>query len=233
MRNHRHRQVLVFFATLNFRAPTNMSVSRLASLFHSHHLSSHCYNTSKTLAPLRCRHSTAFVSSWITVPQKSAVTPGLRTLSTSPPTGRLQGKTAIITGASSGIGRVIALQYSAEGANIVCADIRETTKYDKSDVETRGTTHERVNENGGKAIFVSTDVTNAIGMENVVERAVEAFGRLDVMVNNAGVALESANPGIPVWDVPVEMWEKTQSINSTGPFLGTKVSPHKTPIFRT
>jgi len=159
----------------------------------------------------------------LAVSHYAPLTPRLRTLSTSALTGRLQGKTAIITGASSGLGRATAFRYSNGGANIVCADIRETTKYDTSNEETRGTTHDRINENGGKAVFVSADVTNPVSMENLVERAVEAFGRLDVMVNNAGVAFEGTDPR-PVWDVPMEMWEKTQAINSTGVFLGTKVS---------
>ena len=126
-----------------------------------------------------------------------------------------------MTGASSGLGRAIAFRYSSEGATIVCADIRETTKYDKSEEENRGLTHERINEAGGKAVFVSTDVTNPVSVENLAERAVEGFGKIDVWCNNAGVALESADPR-PVWDMPLEMWTKEQAINSTGVFLGTK-----------
>ncbi|KAI7536357.1 alpha/beta hydrolase, partial [Hortaea werneckii] len=135
--------------------------------------------------------------------------------------GRLQGRVAIITGAASGLGRAIAFRYSSEGAAVICADIRETTKYGASEEETRGTTHDRINEAGGQAVFVSTDVTNPVSVENLVERAVEGFGKVDVFVNNAGVALESTNPQ-PVWDMPLEMWEKEQMINSTGVFLGTK-----------
>lgn len=108
--------------------------------------------------------------------------------------GRLQDKVAVVTGASSGIGRAIALAYSAQGAHVVCADIRDTTKFDKSDDETRGTTHDRIKENGGKAIFVQTDVTKEESVENVVQAAVKEFGRLDVIVNNAGIAFESASP---------------------------------------
>ncbi|KAI6832140.1 alpha/beta-hydrolase [Hortaea werneckii] len=146
----------------------------------------------------------------------------IRTIASATPTGhgRLQGRVAIVTGAASGLGRAIAFRYSAEGASVICADIRETSKYGASEEETRGTTHDRINEAGGQAVFVSTDVTNPVSMENLVERAVEGFGKVDVFVNNAGVALESTNPQ-PVWEMPLEMWEKEQMINSTGVFLGT------------
>ncbi|GAB1737294.1 hypothetical protein NU219Hw_g1220t1 [Hortaea werneckii] len=150
-------------------------------------------------------------------------TPQIRTIASATPTGhgRLQGRVAIVTGAASGLGRAIAFRYSSEGAAVICADIRETTKYGASEEETRGTTHDRINEAGGHAVFVSTDVTNPVSVENLVDRAVEGFGKVDVVVNNAGVALESTNPQ-PVWDMPLEMWEKEQMINSTGVFLGTK-----------
>ncbi|KAI7623133.1 alpha/beta-hydrolase, partial [Hortaea werneckii] len=152
----------------------------------------------------------------------AALAPQTRSIASATPTGhgRLQGRVAIVTGAASGLGRAIAFRYSAEGACVICADIRETSKYGASEEETRGTTHDRINEAGGKAVFVSTDVTNPVSMENLIERAVEGFGKVDVFVNNAGVALESTNPQ-PVWEMPLEMWEKEQMINSTGVFLGT------------
>ncbi|KAI7483439.1 alpha/beta-hydrolase [Hortaea werneckii] len=154
--------------------------------------------------------------------KNAALAPQTRSIASATPTGhgRLQGRVAIVTGAASGLGRAIAFRYSAEGACVICADIRETSKYGASEEETRGTTHDRINEAGGKAVFVSTDVTNPVSMENLVERAVEGFGKVDVFVNNAGVALESTNPQ-PVWEMPLEMWEKEQMINSTGVFLGT------------
>jgi len=137
--------------------------------------------------------------------------------------GRLQDKVAVITGASSGIGRAIAFAYSAEGAHVVCADIRETnraaTKGSTSssaptngesgshEDDEEGTTHDRITARGGKAIFVSTDVTKAASVEALVAKAVEEYGRLDIMVNNAGVGGmpgEQASLGMPVWDMDVE-----------------------------
>lgn len=137
--------------------------------------------------------------------------------------GRLQDKVAIITGAASGIGRAMALAYGAEGAKVVCADVRESTKFNSSNDETRGTTQDRVIENGGEAIFVKVDVSSAADVSALVQAAVDKYGRLDIMCNNAGVA-DMVPSGIPppIWDVPLEVWERTQAINSTGVFLGIK-----------
>lgn len=104
-----------------------------------------------------------------------------RTLSTQKRPGRLQNKVAVITGASSSIGRAIAFAYSAEGAHIVNADLRETTKYQSHSEETRGTTHDRITEAGGQAIFVRTDITEPASVEGAVRQAVERFGRVDIM----------------------------------------------------
>lgn len=138
--------------------------------------------------------------------------------------GRLQDKIAIITGASSGIGRAIAITYSAEGARVVCADIRETDRA-ADQHEHQRTTHDTITSNGGQAIFVQTDVTKAPSVEAVVRSAVETYGRLDIMVNNAGLGGmpdEDPNLAQPVWDTPVEWYERTQAVNNTGVFLGIK-----------
>ncbi|KAK6430687.1 hypothetical protein LTR95_013156 [Oleoguttula sp. CCFEE 5521] len=134
--------------------------------------------------------------------------------------GRLQDKVAVVTGASSGIGRAIALAYSAEGAKIVCVDLRPETRNDASDSETQVMTHQHIVESGGSAIFVQADLGVADQVANVVARAVEQYGRLDVMVNNAGIGIPDKPK--PVWEVSPEDWDKTQHINSKGVFLGIK-----------
>jgi NAD(P)-dependent dehydrogenase (short-subunit alcohol dehydrogenase family) len=95
------------------------------------------------------------------------------------PSQRLKGRVAIVTGSSQGIGREICEQFHSEGAVLVCADLRPGGNLvDGTPAET--TTHERISQLGGKAIFVQTDVTSAASMEAVVAKAVEEYGRLDM-----------------------------------------------------
>ncbi|CAK3867954.1 related to dehydrogenases with different specificities (related to short-chain alcohol [Lecanosticta acicola] len=135
--------------------------------------------------------------------------------------GRLSNKVAIITGAASGIGRAIAFAYHREGARVVCADMRERTKYTGSREEDR-TTHESIKDLGGRAIFSQVDVCKPDSVRGLVEAAVREYGRLDVMVNNAGVSLEAHAGFKPVWEISQDIWQGTQDVNSTGVFLGVK-----------
>lgn len=91
--------------------------------------------------------------------------------------GRLQEKVAIVTGASSGLGRAIAVRYAQEGAKIICADLTPTAR-NKEESETA--TQDIITRAGGQAIFVMTDVGDAVHMENVVNVAVKEYGRLDM-----------------------------------------------------
>lgn len=90
---------------------------------------------------------------------------------------RLPNKVAIVTGASSGLGRAIAVRYAQEGAKLVCADISPTAR---SQEEAQITTHDAIVSAGGQAIFVQTDVGDAKQMEELVQAAVKEFGRLDM-----------------------------------------------------
>lgn len=98
---------------------------------------------------------------------------------------RLQDKVAIVTGASSGIGRAISLRYARDGAKVVCADISDTARSQVPE-EDAITTHDLITRDGGSAIFVQTDVGNAGQMESLVKTTVDEFGRLDMYVCLAG-----------------------------------------------
>ncbi|OAX77879.1 hypothetical protein ACJ72_07817 [Emergomyces africanus] len=140
---------------------------------------------------------------------------------------RLQDKVAIITGSSNGIGRAIALSYAAEGAYIVCSDINPAAK-----VEGDKPTHEAIIEtypvsSGGKAaaraVFVKADASVSDDVENLVKECVKAFGRLDIIVNNAGMtpaAHQSA--GARIHETPEASWDKVMGLNGKGVWLGCK-----------
>lgn len=113
------------------------------------------------------------------------------------PTGRLAGKIAIITGSSSGLGRAIAILYAKEGASIVCADLRPSARKQIPN-ELEVNTDEVIRQNGGKAIFVKTDVGEAKDMEALVARAVGEYERLDMHVTvlpNLCFKMGEANDG--------------------------------------
>lgn len=135
--------------------------------------------------------------------------------------GRLQGKIAVVTGASSGLGRAISLAYHKEGAKVVCADLQENSHYQENPEETSISTHDQINKDGGKAIFHKVDVTDPKQVEALVQKAVEWGGRIDIMNNNAGIAPEGREP-IPVWDTKLETWDSTIKVNLTGVFYGVK-----------
>lgn len=137
--------------------------------------------------------------------------------------GRLTSKTAIITGSSSGIGRATALAFALEGANIVCSDITPTFRPEYRTDTLTGTTLDEVTALGVRAIYQPCDTTSSTDVQNLIKKAVETFGRVDIMVNNAGIAVETGEHGSrPVWDVDEEAFERTMRINVRGVFLGVK-----------
>ena len=115
------------------------------------------------------------------------------------------GKTAIVTGAASGIGRGIALELARRGSNVVIADLNE------------GSGHEVIAEiqaGGTRANFCETDVTQQWSTDDMVEAALEEYGQLDVLVNNAGVG---GAPGFSNRKVPnVDDWQATFDVNVYG-----------------
>lgn len=125
---------------------------------------------------------------------------------------KLQNKTVLITGAGNGIGRAAALLFAREGARVVVATRTEENGRD---------TIERIKDQGGEALFVRTDVAEAQSVQEAVTRAVEAYGGLDILYNNAGGSLpEDSN----VTDLSEDIWHKTISVNLFGTFLCCKYS---------
>ncbi|KAM0340144.1 hypothetical protein ACHAPU_010636 [Fusarium lateritium] len=133
---------------------------------------------------------------------------------------RLSDKVCIVTGSSSGLGRAIALGYSREGALLVCADLRRNARAVNG--EEAVSTDELIRSRGGQAIFVETDVGKADAVERLVTRAVIQFGRIDVLVNNAGISIEAGKEPCRIHETPEEWWDLTIAINLKSIFLTSK-----------
>ncbi len=120
----------------------------------------------------------------------------------------LTGKVAIVTGAGSGIGKATAEYFAQQGASVVAAD------WNAGAVQK---TVEGIAESGGEAVSSHTDVSNAAQVEEMVASAIERFGRLDVLVNNAAIQILSR-----LVETSEETWDRTLAVNLKGVFLGCK-----------
>jgi meso-butanediol dehydrogenase/(S,S)-butanediol dehydrogenase/diacetyl reductase len=122
--------------------------------------------------------------------------------------GRLEGRVAIVTGGGRGIGRAIAARLAAEGARVAVVALHE---------ESAVAAATELGEAGGQTLAIGADITDERDVRRAVAQTVEAFGRLDVMVNNAGViALD------PLVDTDLETWERVFAVNVRGVFLGCR-----------
>ena len=128
---------------------------------------------------------------------------------------RLENRTAIVTGAASGIGRAIARRFAKEGASVIVSDIVEAPIWAPSNDDLPTT--ETIENEGGKAEFVQTDVSSWNSVDALVSGAVDKYGRLDVMVNSAAV-FEAAN----ILETTEEDWDTLMDVNLRGQFLCCK-----------
>jgi NAD(P)-dependent dehydrogenase (short-subunit alcohol dehydrogenase family) len=127
---------------------------------------------------------------------------------------RLENKVALVTGGGSGIGRATALLFASEGARVVVSDVNEADTLE---------TAQLVKAAGGESIAVTGDVSSTIDAERMVRAAAEAYGRLDVLVNSAGV---SARNALGQEASPEEVWDRVMDVNLKGTYL---VSWHAVP----
>ena len=123
---------------------------------------------------------------------------------------RLAGKCAIVTGAANGIGFACARRLAADGAAVALADIN---------AELGEAAAKKLRDEGARAIFVTTDVTERAAIDALVNRAVDEFGRLDIMLNNAGVALTAS-----ILEMSDDIFDKVLATNLRSAFIGTQLA---------
>ena len=125
--------------------------------------------------------------------------------------GKLEGRVAVVTGAAQGIGAAFARALAAEGARVAVADL-----------DSGAALVREIESAGGAAIDAPTDVADEASCEAMAARTVEAFGRLDVLVNNAAVF--TAVERKPFTDIPVEEWDRVLAVNAKGVWLCCKAA---------
>ncbi len=121
----------------------------------------------------------------------------------------LRGKVVMITGASRGLGRALTLACAEEGANLVITS-RSAESFEPVAEEVEGT--------GVEVLAIPADISRSTHVERLVDAAVERFGRIEVLINNAGLL----GPRVPIEEYPEDEWRKVLEANLTGPFLLTK-----------
>jgi NAD(P)-dependent dehydrogenase (short-subunit alcohol dehydrogenase family) len=129
--------------------------------------------------------------------------------------GKLDGKVALVTGGASGIGRACAVLLAREGAAVIVGDIQPEMGEDCVNA---------ITGDGGRAIFLHQDVADEDNWISVIAQIKSRFGRLDVLVNNAGIAIAGQ-----ITELSLADWRRQQGINLDGVFLGTK---HGLPLMR-
>jgi len=125
---------------------------------------------------------------------------------------RLEGKVAIVTGGGLGIGKAYCLGLAAEGAKVAVVDI---------DGERAESTAREIGEKGGEALAIHTDVSNEKGTSEMVQRTVDRFGTVDILVNNAAL-FAALGPAKPWHELDVDEWDRVMAVNLKGAFLCAK-----------
>ena len=123
--------------------------------------------------------------------------------------GFLEGQVAIVTGASRGIGRAIAIALAAEGAKVV-------VNY-ASSVSAAEAVVAEITDKGGEAIAIHADVSHEVQVDNLIKSAIEKWGRVDILVNNAGITRDTL-----LLRMKLEDWQSVIDLNLTGVFLATR-----------
>ncbi|HYC26723.1 MAG TPA: SDR family oxidoreductase [Nitrososphaerales archaeon] len=120
----------------------------------------------------------------------------------------LEGRVAIVTGAGSGMGRTFSLLFAKEGAKVMAVDINQASGEE---------TVRMIRERGGEAAFVIGDVSKSAGAEGAVKACVERFGRLDILMNNAGIQFMGT-----ILETSEDQWDKIMAVNTKSMFLMSK-----------
>jgi NAD(P)-dependent dehydrogenase (short-subunit alcohol dehydrogenase family) len=140
---------------------------------------------------------------------------------TTPPARRFVGRCAVVTGAGAGVGRATALRLAAEGAAVVVADIAAEAA--------RGTV-DLISQAGGEAVDQVTDVSDEESVRAMVARAVETYGRLDILHNNAAaLSADVYGRDLGVVELDLQVWNRAMAVNAGGVLLGCK---HAVPAMR-
>lgn len=127
-------------------------------------------------------------------------------------------KTAVVTGGSTGIGRAIALELATQGASVVIGDIEKTlAQGERYGPDSSDPTHSMIIERGGSASFEEVDVSRPADCQALIEHTIDTYGRLDVLVNNAGIHI----PG-DIENLTTEDWGRVLDVNLSGAFYCAK-----------
>jgi NAD(P)-dependent dehydrogenase (short-subunit alcohol dehydrogenase family) len=134
--------------------------------------------------------------------------------------GPLSGRVALVTGAASGVGRATARGLARAGAAVACADVRDRPREGGFDADAGRSTDDAIRSiDGGQAIHVSADVTDLESMREALATAAATFGRLDIVVNNAGTAAWA-----PIHEETEEDYDRVMAVNARGAWTGCKAA---------